>query len=166
MKKDKTIIILIVIWQLFWAFVALLFLDGFIGGFVIGSQSPFYYYLKRHALLIWWVFNIFVTLLLPVSVIGCIGLIKRKNWGRVLSIAAMGITLVLIFIAVLTVIFMPDTVIINYTDVVYKTDILTEVIVPILVISIVLLASILPMIYLTRLRIKELFKRKSEQVLN
>jgi NADH:ubiquinone oxidoreductase subunit 6 (subunit J) len=165
MKKDKAIIILIAIWQLSWVFVALMFLDMMNWGFIFGIRPYILYYLKSQALIIWWVFNLFLIVFLPFSILGCIGLFKRKNWGRVLSIIALGITLVLLCIYISTGLSMPDVVMLKYPDFpneVYtvETDIFDEYALPIFIISLIVAACILPVVYLTRLRIKELFKSR------
>jgi hypothetical protein len=148
MKKDKAIIVLIAIWQLFLAVYTTTVLVGVI---IARFGSPGNYYSDMLPVFDW-TMDIFVAVYSPVAIAVFIGLLLRKNWGRILSIFSSGLAALTVFL------FLVFSFVATYWSLVHHFSI--NLIVPQLLMLTLILLSIFSYIYLKKPRVKILFKTK------
>jgi hypothetical protein len=158
MKKDSVPIILITLWQFLWAIFALCILVIRIKDTSFWSDTTWGSILELDTSIIigWRVVSIFSMVFPIFAIIGCIGLIAKRNWGHKLSILSMGIiTVFLIFIVVLLIFSLQNEPIIE--------NFFIEVAPVVLLILALLFCSICSLIFLIKPRVKELFMGKPTQ---
>ena len=153
MKKASIILSAILIWEFLWVIFTLsLIIFGITNGSYWSDPAWNYIIIESERLRLMLgkrVIAIVYTLFIPIGITGCIGLLKRRNWGRQFSIFAMGVSAFsLIFTGCLAFILYDY----NYRN------LFVEVIAPVLLILFLVLISVLSIIYLNKYYIKEMFK--------
>jgi len=148
MKKDKAIIVLIAIWQLF---LAVYTTDVLVHRAINILSSTGNYYSDLPAA-INWMLDIFIVVYSPVAILVFIGLLIRKNWGRVLGVFSSGLTILCVTVFLMFFVLTSRD---GYYQI-YELILLF----PIVLMLILILLGVLSFFYLKKPRVKELFKNK------
>lgn len=152
MNKQRLITLLIALWQLIFAVYTTNILAQRII-FIIDPLGAAGH--PEFPMTIEWIIRIFLVVYSPVAVAVFIGLLMRKNWGRILSIFSSGLT------ALFVLFFLAISIVITYWPFIRHFS--TSIIVPFSIMLILILLGVFSFIFLTRPRVKELFQKKDAQ---
>lgn len=96
--------------------------------------------------------SLYILSVVPIAIAGCIGLLLKSNWGRISTIISMGMTSIYLIFSLVSISLLQP----------YEIDnVFIDVVAIILVRQAFIVLSILSLLYLNRLEIKELYKSKS-----
>ena len=94
--------------------------------------------------------SIYITVVLPIAIAGCIGLVLRRNWGRILSIISLGMTTLFFAFSLVSASLLQLSEITN--------NIFVDVVAIVFISQAFIVLSILSLLYLVKPQVKAIFK--------